>query len=185
MALAHHLPLLAGIPHLAEGIDMGQTIEGDLMREDTDLGWCTRDQGARLLIEFVHGPRPRPRHRLIRRHHDALDTSLLVHRIEDHHQWNGRAIGVCDDALVALQGVWVDLGHHQRDIGVHAEGAAVIDDHRPRTGGDRRKGLTDRRADGEQGEIDPLKRALGELLHRIFLAREGELTSGRALRGQK
>ena len=75
-----------------------------------------------LLLELRHALLACPRNRLIGRHNDAADLRDIVERLQPHHHNDGRAVRVCDDALVRLNCLGVDLGDDERHLGVHAEG---------------------------------------------------------------
>ena len=109
--------------------------------------------------------------------------------LERHHGLNGRAVGVCDDALVLIlrDGMRVDLRHHERDFRVHAPGAGVIDDHRTGGGYDRCKNLGGTAARGEKRDVNAkiLKRILGQLTDGVFFAHELDGSARAACRGKE
>ena len=56
----------------------------------------------------------------------------VVQRLEHHHELGGRAVGICDDAVVCADCCAVHFRHDQRHVRMHAPSAAVVDDGRPR-----------------------------------------------------
>ena len=77
---------------------------------------------------------PVPGDALVRADDTALDAVGVVQWLEGHHELHRRAIGVGNDAVIGTDGIAVYLRHHQGTLGIHAPGAAVINDRGPRLG---------------------------------------------------
>ena len=91
-----------------------------------------REHRLGLREQFVHRLLAGARHRLIGRHHHALDRGLVVQRLERDHELRGRAIRIGDDVLLgeADDRVGVHFRHDQRHVRVHAPGRRIVDHHR-------------------------------------------------------
>ena len=79
----------------------------------------------------------------------------------------------------------VDLRHHQRHVGVHAEGRRVVDDHRAGPHGGGSEALRLRAARGEQRDVHAFEAVVGELLHGDVAAAEFHRLAGGTRRGQQ
>ena len=119
---------------------------GDAVAE---IGWANlAGQGSRrfltcglgLRLELVDPLHARARDRLIGAHDHPAHPRGVVQRLQRDDHLDGRAVGVGDDPLVPGDVVRVDLGDDERDVGVHPEGARIVDDDRP--GRSRRSGST-------------------------------------------
>jgi hypothetical protein len=93
---------------------------------------------------------------------------------------DGGAVRVGDDALVVADAACVDLGDHQRHVRIHAEGGGVVDHDGAGLDRERCILLRDAAAGGEQGDVDALEGALGQLLDDDVLAAERYRLAGRA-----
>ena len=92
-------------------------------------GRC-RDVGLGLRLELVDPLHAGARDRLIGADDDPPDPAGVVQRLERDDHLDRRAVGVGDDPPVLRDVVRVDLGDDQRNVGVHPEGARVVDDDR-------------------------------------------------------
>ena len=79
----------------------------------------------------------------------------------------------------------VDLRHHERHVGVHAEERRVVDDHRAGAHGRGSEALRLRAARGEQRDVHAFEAGIGELLHRDVAAAEFHRLARRARGGQQ
>ena len=164
---------------------MGNQVERDPVDE------CPRRD--RLIVEHLPGLENQLLHsfgacsagRLISGGDETAELLRPVERSNRHEHDRGRAVRIGDDPLVPFDILGVDLGHHQRHILVHAEGAGVVDHHR--SGGDHRG--TERAGDvaarAEQRDVDAAERGFGHLFDRNILALELQRLAGRAGRSEK
>ena len=154
------------------------------MGERLGLEGLPRQDRRGLLLQLRHALGTRARARLVARHDDAVDVAELAQGLKRHDHLDGGTVGVCDDAGVPGNVGRVDLGHHERHVGFHTEGARVVD--HDGTGG--HHSLAHLARDGgtgaEQGDVDALEAAGSHLLHRNLTAAEGQLLTGRASRGK-
>jgi hypothetical protein len=74
------------------------------------------------IAQLSHRRRARARGRLVTGRDDAADAIVFVDGPQRHARDDGDTIGIGDDAAVASDGLWIDLGNHQRNFVVHAEG---------------------------------------------------------------
>ena len=117
--------------------------------------------------------------------YDAHNRVGLMQRLRHHHQRSGRAVGDGNNSLVPIHVGPVDLGHHQRDLGLHAEGGTVVDHHR--TGSHRRRTqpLAYLAAGRDKRHVDSLKRSLGRFVYNQFLPGDRDPFTRRATGGEK
>ncbi len=93
--------------------------------------------------------------RLVGRRDQADQPGLVVQRLEHRHRGHRGAVRVGDDPLARLgDGVRVDLGDHQRHVGVHPEGRGVVDHDGPGRGERRRERPRGGRSGGEQRDVE-------------------------------
>ena len=187
LRLGDHLPLFLGRSVIHEDVDLGNKVEGDALGELLRLDRIRHEHGASLLEQFVHRFLACARHRLIGRHHHALDRRLVVQGLQRHDELGGRAVRVGDDILLreSLRGLGIDLRHHQRHVGIHAESGRIVDDDAALRANARRPFLRNGAARGHQADIDG---AEIEMLERLALERlvaERDLDADRAGRGQR
>lgn len=158
--LVQHLHLLLGVPVVEEDVDVGDQVERDPMGE---RGRCDRlavEDLPGLHEQLVHGLGPCAAGGLVGRRDEAAELLRAVQRGDRHQHDDGRAVGVRDDALVRVDILGVHLGNHQRNVGLHAEGARVVDHQRARVDDalaelarDRRPGAEERQVDAAEGLV--------------------------------
>ena len=139
----------------------------------------------RLLAQLLDGAGARAGDRLVGRHGHVGEAGGVVQRLQRGDQLDGRAVRVGDDAAVPGDGLGVDLGHDQRHVGVHPEGARLVDDDaaaRHRLGREARRG---RCAGREQRQVEALERVGGQLPHLELAAGEGHPPAGGAGRRER
>ena len=127
--LVAHLELLARVAVLLEGVDMREHVERDLVREL--LGRrevLATPVGGELGVEFRRGGCPRAGHGLVGGRVHTLERGDGAHRVQHEGERGGGAVRDRDDALVPLDIGPVDLGHDERDVRLHAERGAVVDE---------------------------------------------------------
>src|SRR5699024_9127027 len=81
--------------------------------------------------------------------------------------------------------VSVDLGHDQRDVGVQAESAGVVDGHGAACGGDRGPLLRDLVWHVEHGHVDAVEDLGGQGLHGDVLSAHAQDLAGAARGGDQ
>ncbi len=169
-----HLHLFLGIAVIQEVIDLRQTVESDLMRINLGVRRATVEQFTGLNAQLVNGVATGTRHRLIGGDHHPLQGSSIVQGLKSHHHLNSRAVRVGDNTLFVVLGniLRIDLGHHQRHLGIHTPSAGIIHTDRSGRSGDGAELLTARSAGTEQGDIDPFEGVLVQKLHHVLLAVE-------------
>ena len=141
--------------------------------------------GAGGFHEFVHRGRTAAAGGLVGRKDHALDAVLTVDRPQRHQRGDGGAVRVGDDALVIPDAAGVDLGDHQRDVRVHAEGRGIVDHNGACLDRNRRELAGNAAAGREQRDVDALEGALGEFLDHDLFAAERDGLAGGAGAGQR
>jgi hypothetical protein len=197
-ALVPELLLLVGLAHavLDDAAGERHDIEGDradvLDRLGERHGGSVVRQRSGVLLEcglclaqeFLDPGEPGTRDRLVGRRDQTAEAGLGVEHLEHRHDRHGRAVRVRDDALRRLvDGVRVHLAHDERDVGVHAPGAGVVDDERPGCGELRREGPRGGGPGGEQRDVDAGRVGeLGVLDHDLLAAERQRRTGGTGAR---
>ncbi len=156
--LVDQLDFLARVSALDKFVDMRNQVERNLMRKKFRLDRLALRPRHRLLAQFRNPIDARAGDRLETGRDHAPETPQVVDRLERHHGDDRRAIRTGHDALVTARGGGVDLGHHQRHVGVHSIGARLVHDDRARLDRDRCELARLRRARREQRDIDSLER---------------------------
>ena len=116
-----HLHFLPGVAVVHEHVAMRQAILVDGVW--IHPRWI---QACALSIQLVHGRLAGSCDALIRAHHAAFNSPLVVDRLEAHHQLHGGAVGVGQDQILRLHHFSVDFRHHQFVVVRHAPSAAVV-----------------------------------------------------------
>ncbi len=187
LGLGDHLPFLLGRAVLHEDVDMGNDVEGDLLRVDLGLDLLAGHVDALGLVpELVHRLLAGAGDGLVGRDDDAGDARPVVDRLQRHHHLRGRAVGVGDDVLagIARDRVRVHLGHDQRHLGVVAIERRVVDHDAASLGGDGRVLLRRVRADREEGDVPAGEVEGVEVLGLQCPVAEGTLAAQRLARGE-
>ena len=84
----------------------------------------------KLGIEFVDPVSSGTGGGLERRDHYVREAGRSANRLERHDDTDGGAVRAGDDALVIVEGLWIDFRNHQRDVVVHSPGARLVDSDR-------------------------------------------------------
>lgn len=121
------LHLFLGVAVRLEGVDVGNHVEGQGVREDLGRHDLPVQVPLRALEQLSHARRAGAAGRLVRREDRLLEGELLVQRPQSHRGDRRGAVWVGDEQL-ALHGGAVHLGHDQGDAVVAAERAGVVDD---------------------------------------------------------
>ena len=107
--LGDDLPFLLGVAIGQEDVDLRERVERDRVRVDVGDRRITGDVGADLALELGQGVGTGPRHGLVGVDHDPLQADRVAQGHQDRRELHRRAVGVGDDARVALEVVRVDL----------------------------------------------------------------------------
>ena len=173
-----------------EAAGQREHVEGDRARKrrrggDLD-GTAVEGEGARalghladLLVELGDASEARARDGLVGGDDHAVEPGEAVERLQHRHRHHRRAVRVGDDALSDLaERLAVDLGHDERDVGVHPPGRGVVDDDRPGGGHLRREGARRARPAGEQRDVEPGEVRRGDVLDGDLVAPPVERAAG-------
>ena len=126
--LVEHLELFERVPVLlVELVDVGNEVVHQLVLEGLHFERLALRVGADLVLELVEPRLARARRRLVGRRDYALQALRLVERGDGLEHDRGRAVGVRDDAFVPVEVLGVHLRHDERDLGILAERAGVVD----------------------------------------------------------
>ena len=176
-ALVLHLHLLAGVALEGLAADLGNDVVRDLILEDLGLKVLALGKGLDLIVEFVDAALARAADGLIGRGDDRLDGAFLGEGIDGYKRDDRGAVGIRDDALVPLHVLGVDLGNDEGNIGVEAEGARVIDEHRARLDDRGSETLGDVVLGRAKDDVEPFKGIVGGFDDGAFLPAERDLTA--------
>ena len=176
-ALVLHLHLLAGVALEGLAADLGDDVVRDLILEDLGLKVFALGKGLDLIVEFVDAALARAADGLVGRGDDRLDGALLGEGVNGHEGHDGGAVGVRDDALVPLHVLGVDLGDDKGDVGVEAERARIVDEHRARLDDRGGKTLGDVVLGRAENDIKALKRVVRRLDDGALLTAEHDFAA--------
>src|SRR5665811_473621 len=136
-----------------------------------------------LVIEPIDAGLARTRGGLVGGDDELLETPSGMEGPErvDHRQ--GRAVGVADDALGAVADLGrIDLGHDERNFGIHPKGTGVVDYDSPVRHRDRSPLRRDLVWHVEHRDVDTVKDLRSDLLDRDILTPNLEDLAGRTCR---
>ena len=162
-----------------------EQVEGVGVRQHLGLIGLAVEAGAGRFHQLFHRRGAGAAGRLIGRQDHALDAVRLVDRPQRHQRGNRGAVRIGDDALVIPDAAGVDLGDHQRHIGIHPEGRGIVDHDRAGLHRDRRELPGNAAAGGKQRDVDAVKGVLVELLDQDPLPAEVDGVARRAGAGQR
>ena len=128
-ALVLELHLLGGVAVALLAADLRDDVVGDLVREHLRGIFLAVAQGVDLVLQLDRAAGARAGHGLICRDDHAADGRELAQRVDGRERDGGRAVGVCDDAVVQLHVAGVDLRYDERHVRVETEGRGVIHEH--------------------------------------------------------
>jgi hypothetical protein len=142
--------------------------------------------GPDLLVQLGDRRPAAARDGLVGGHHQAAQAGLVVEHLQRRHGHHGRAVRVGDDPLGhRVQGVGVDLGHHEGHVGVLAPRRAVVDHDGAGRGDQRCVAPGGGGPVGAQGDVDAgVVGALG-VLHLDVPASPRQAAPGRARRAEE
>ncbi len=155
------------------------------MGQDLGLVGSAVQIGGGGVPELVHGLGAGARGGLVGRGDHPLEARRGVQRRERHGRDGRAAVGVGDHAPMPERPRAVHFRNHQGRRLVHAEGRGVVDHHRARPHRPRREAAGDLRVGGEQHEVQPHERLIGEGLQHDPLAPEGKDAPRRPLGGEQ
>ncbi len=180
-----HFHFLLGVAIGEEGIDVGKDVKGDLVGIDFAGDGLASHDLADLAFEFLDGLGAGAGDGLVAGGENAGAVEGLVEGVKGHEGDGRGAVGVGDDAVVLGDVGGVDLGDDEGDVGVHAEGAGVIDDDATGLGGEGCELAGDAAAGAKEGDIDAGERVRFEFLDGDCLSLEGEGFADRTGGGQE
>ena len=173
--LVEHLHLFLGVAVVGEHVDVGDDVAGELCHEFLHGGLFAAGDFSILVFKLLHCGGSCAAGSLICGHVHPADGTEVVDGFQGHHHLDCGAVGVADYAARGVESiVAVDFRHHQRNVGIHAEGAGVVDHQRAVfrycLGEFARGGCSGR---GECYVDAAEVVVVAEFLHGVFLAAEG------------
>ncbi len=187
LSFIEHLHLLLRVAVVGKHVDLRNHVIGKLIGKLLHRRLLAALKLPVLCHELVHSGSAGTRSGLIGGHMHAGDGAQVVDRFQCHHHLDGSAVGIGDDAARRVESVvTVHLRHHQRHVGVHAEGTRIVDHQRPVLRDCRSIFLRHRSAGRCECDIYILEIvAVLQLLNRVRLAAEYVCAAGTALRPEK
>ena len=185
--LVVHLQFLLRVVIVAEDVDLGDEVVGELVGELLHLGLFASCDGLDLVIQLGHTTCPSSAGGLIGGYVDTADVAEALDGVQGDDHLDGCAVGVGDDATGADEGIGsIYLRYDERDIILHTEGAGVVD-HHGAVLGDRLCILEGYTPTGrDEGHVNILEViAVLEQAYRIFLPKEGDLLPRATLGGEQ
>ena len=126
LRLFYHLFLFFGISVREEYVDLRNYVIEYSVRELLRRCVGVRDS----FFEVVISCDSRARYRLIRRVNYSFYAVLIVKRFDREHSLYGRAVRICDNAVIPVDIVGVYLGNYQRNVVAHTPLTRVVYDRR-------------------------------------------------------
>jgi len=124
--LGAHLTLFPIPARLVNRRVVTEEVKGVRMRHDARHHRLLVEERLGLLLQFFHSGGPGATGALVRADDHPLDGERPVDGREGHDEQDGGAIAHRVERLLAGDEVAIDLGHHQRHAGLHAEGAGAM-----------------------------------------------------------
>ena len=173
-ALVLHFHFFTGITLILLASDLRDQVEGNLIGEHLRLVGFAMTQRSDFLHQLHGAACARAGHGLIGGGSHVLDRGNGIQCVDGSDGDNGGAVGVGDDAAVPGHILGIDLGHHQRHLGIQTERGGVI--HKYRAGFHNCRGellgdIVFRRA---QHDVHTLKSLIAGLLNGYFFTLEGD-----------
>ena len=184
-ALVFHFHLLLGVAGIEKSIDLGNDIEGDLVREDFLLDRLVVGDGLGLVAEFVDGAGSCSRDSLVGRSEDSLHAKSSVQWMQGHEGDRGRAIRVGNDAAVVFHILAVDFGNDEWHLGHHPKSRGIIDHDRAAIHGGFGVVARNSAAGAEKGDVDVAEGVERERFNGVSFATKFEGFTRRAGRGEE
>ena len=184
-ALVLQLHLLAAVALRVKGANLGDEVVGNLVGEGGTHNRLALGKRLHLLLELAHPAHAGARHGLIGRGRHFDDGREAVDGGHRRGGDDGGAVGIGDEALVPGDVLGVDLGHHERDLGVEPVGAGVVDDDgalRDGVGQELRGHVV---FGGAQHDVAAGKGLWRGLLEHELFSPEGQAAAGTACRSQQ
>ena len=128
--LVLHFHFFIGIEIIEHAADERDDVERDLRGEYLRLALFATGERVHLALEFLKSALSGAGYGLIGARDHALDRREAVERADGHRGDDRGAVGIGNDAGIALRVLAVDLRHDERDGRIHAEGGAVVDVYR-------------------------------------------------------
>ena len=170
---------MRGVPPISPAVEIdGAAVTRELRR----VGGCLLHLGR----ELVHAGHARARCGLVGADDQAPQAGRLVQRLERGHRGHGRAIRIRDDPFRnRRERVRVHLGDDERNVGIHAPGRRIVDDHGSRRRHDGRELAGGRRAGGEEDDVEAGVVGGRRVLDDDLFALPWQTPAGRARRGKQ
>ena len=184
-AFVLQLHFLVGIVIVHTGADVGHHVAGDLAGEDLGLHGLAGGQSVQLFFQLYNTGLAGTGHGLIGAGYHALNGGQLVQGVDGHGGDDGGAVGVGNDAVMLESVLGVDLGHNQRNVGVHTEGGGVVNEDGACLDDIGGKLPGEAAAYGTQYDIHTLEGIGSGFAHDDLFAAEGDSAACAAGRGQR
>ena len=173
-----HLHLFFSVEIIQENVNLRNQVKSNGImlsqgsgRQNMCFHFATLSISLGLVGELVNALLASARNSLVGGNNNTFNASQIIERLQSHNHDNGGAVGVGNNALMLQNILRVNLGHNQRYLRVHTEGAGVIDNHSASLHSVGSKLLRDAAA-SKESNINAFKGILGSLLHGIGFAHE-------------
>ena len=191
LCLINHLHLFLGIKVIKEDINLRNQVKSNRImlrqacgRQDMRLHLTALAVSLRLVGQLVNALLAGTGNSLVGRNNKTLDACQIIERLQSHHHDNSRAVRVSDNAFMLENILRINLGHNQRHLRIHTEGAGVINNNSASLHSIRSELLRNAAA-CKQSNVNAFEGILRCLLNSIGLAHELNLLTCAALRSQK
>ena len=172
--LVLHFHFFVGIEIIEHAADERDDVERDLRGEYLRLALFAAGERVHLVLEFLKSDLPGAGYGLICARDHALDRREAVERADGHRGDDRGAVGIGNDAGIALRVLAVDLRHDERDGRIHAEGRAVVDVYRAAFHDGRGKRAGHAALYRAEDEVHALERGVRRFFHGEVLPAEGD-----------
>ena len=185
LGLVDHLHLFRGIAGVLLGTDLWNQIERNRMSKSRRSEVGSVERCARAVDQLALAGNACTAGRLVGANHHPTYARCLVQWLHGQNHLRRAAVGASDYALVFTSCFGIDLGDHERDFGVHAPVARLVNNNAAGLFGPGDKILGHGVGRAANCQVDTVEDLWREFLDRVGLATEFDCAASRSGRSEE